>query len=292
MRRYKGDIMLLGASATGGTGFVFLKYLLEMDYNAFQIIAVRFLIATVLLYVVYFKQVRQITAEEWKNGTVLGVLLYLVFALLIVGLQYTTPSVNAFLSSLPAVIVPFILWCFFHKKPDRSCFMAAGMTFLGIVVLSDTSSLQGGLGMLLSFSSSVAFAFQMTFMDKFLRKGNALRLALVEHMTVLVLASVVVFAQQRQFPAVTLPALKYFLLLGVICTAVYFVLQSVGQQYTKPSSAAIILTTESVFASITAAVLYGERLSLREYVGCGIIFFAVILAESPKPSKIEAKKVS
>lgn len=289
MKTYKGDIMILAAAATGGTGFVFLKYLLEMQYSAFQIIAVRFLIATMLLCVVYCKHLRHITVQEWKNGSILGLFLFWVFALLILGLQYTTPSVNAFLGSLPAVIVPFILWGIFHKKPDNICFVAAILTMVGIAVLSDTNGLHGGLGMILSFGSSVAFAFQMTFMDKFLKQGDALHLALVEHIVVLVLSSIVVLKQYNiVFPAITLPALKYFLLLGILCTAVYFVLQSLGQKYTKPSSAAILLTTESVFASIFAAILYGERLLLREYIGCGIIFFAVILAEKkPKISEIK-----
>lgn len=288
MRQYKGDIMILAAAAIGGTGFVFLKYLLEMQYNAFQIIVVRFLIATVLLCVVYHKQLKHITVQEWQNGSVLGIFLFGVFALLILGLQYTTPSVNAFLSSLPAVIVPFILWGIFHKRPDNICFVAAILTTVGIAVLSDTNGLQGGIGMILSFGASVAFAFQMTFMDKFLKQGDALHLALVEHIVVLLLSFIVVLIQNIAFPAITLSALKYFLLLGILCTAIYFVLQSVGQKYTKPSSAAILLTTESVFASIFAAILYGERLSLREYIGCSIIFFAVILAEKkPKTNSIK-----
>lgn len=292
MRQYKGDIMLIGASVVGGTGFVFLKYLLEMQYSAFQIIMVRFLIATILLCIVYHKQIKHITVQEWKHGTILGIFLFWVFALLILGLQYTTPSVNAFLGSLPAVIVPFILWGIFHKKPDNICFISAAFTMVGIAILSDTNGLHGGIGMLLSFGASVAFAFQMTFMDKFLKQGDALHLALVEHIVVLVLSFIVVLKQYNiAFPAITLSALKYFLLLGIVCTAIYFVLQSVGQKYTKPSNAAIILTTESVFASIFAAILYGERLSLREYTGCAIIFFAVVLAEK-KPKINEAKNNS
>ncbi len=279
MKKYKGDSMLLLAAIIGGTGFVFMKYLLEWQFTAFQIITIRFLIATLLLCMIYCKEVTKITKQEWKDGGILGIFLFLLFALLTVGLQYTTPSINAFLTSLSAVIVPFLLWGIFHIRPDKTCFLAIALTVIGVALLSGTSHMEGNIGMILSLGASVAFAFQMVWMDRFLQKDNALHLALVEHMVVLLCAFMVTLLQNVPLPPITLSALYYFFILGAFCTATYFVLQSLGQKITKPFNAALILTSESVFASITAAILYGERLSFREYIGCATIFFAVLLAE-------------
>ena len=275
MKKYKGDSMLLLAAIIGGTGFVFMKYLLEWQFTAFQIITIRFLIATLLLCMIYCKEVTKITKQEWKDGGILGIFLFLLFALLTVGLQYTTPSINAFLTSLSAVIVPFLLWGIFHIRPDKTCFLAIALTVIGVALLSGTSHMEGNIGMILSLGASVAFAFQMVWMDRFLQKDNALHLALVEHMVVLLCAFMVTLLQNVPLPPITLSALYYFFILGAFCTATYFVLQSLGQKITKPFNAALILTSESVFASITAAILYGERLSFREYIGCAKIFFAV-----------------
>lgn len=189
------------------------------------------------------------------------------------------PSINAFLTSLSAVIVPFLLWGIFHIRPDKTCFLAIALTVIGVALLSGTSHMEGNIGMILSLGASVAFAFQMVWMDRFLQKDNALHLALVEHMVVLLCAFMVTLLQNVPLPPITLSALYYFFILGAFCTATYFVLQSLGQKITKPFNAALILTSESVFASITAAILYGERLSFREYIGCATIFFAVLLAE-------------
>lgn len=284
MKKYKGDIMLLFAAIIGGTGFVFMKYLLEWQFTAFHIITIRFLIATVLLWILYCKEVTKITKQEWKDGGILGIFLFLLFALATVGLQYTTPSINAFLTSLSAVIVPFLLWGIFHIRPDKTCFLAIALTIIGVAFLSGTEDhMEGNIGMILPLGASVAFAFQMVYMDRFLQKDNALHLALVEHMVVLLFAFIATLIQNVSLPPISLSAFYYFFLLGAFCTATYFVLQSLGQKMTKPFHAALILTSESVFTSISSAILYGERLSFKEYVGCTMIFFAVVLAEK-KPN--------
>ena len=95
----------------------------------------------------------------------------------------------------------------------------------------------------------------------------------------LLLALAVAAVQNRPLPSITLHGAVHFIVLGVFCTAIYFVFQSVGQQYTKASKAAILLTTEAVFAALAGAVLYGERLPIRGYIGCVLIFCALLLTE-------------
>ncbi len=285
-KEQKGDLFLLLAAMIGGLGFISMKYLLEWEFTPFQIIVGRFFTATMVLYAFYLKELKKITKDEWKAGSILGFFLFLLFALMTIGLQYTTPSVNAFLSTLTAVIVPFILWGIFHKRPNGICFITAGMTLVGVTLLSVTGDIKGGFGALLSFGASVAFAFQMALIGKFLQRGDALHLALVEHLIVLILALFVAVLQRQPLPDMMLPAIGHFFLLGIFCTGVYFVLQSVGQKYTTASKAAILLTTEAVFASLAAAVFYGERLPLRGYIGCIIIFFAVVLTEIEPKQKI------
>ena len=112
---------------------------------------------------------------------------------------------------------------------------------------------------------------------------------------VAVLAFFISLIMGGDVPPLSLGAVGNFLNAGILCTGVYFVLQSVGQRYTSASKTALIITTESIFAAVISAVLYGERLTLRGYVGCILIFGAVLLAEAPlgrkkavdSPGKIE-----
>lgn len=269
---------MLLAAAIGGIGFVSMKYLLDGGFTSVQIIAGRFLVAVVCMNLFYWKECKKISHGEWKAGGILGGLLFLLFILMTIGLKYTTPSINAFLTNTPAVMVPFISWFLLHKRPDKFSFLGAGLTFFGVALLSVAEDLSIHMGAILSLGAAFAFALQMAVMGEYVQKYNPIRLALVENMTVFLLAGLVAMFGEP-FPMISKGAVVNFLILGVFCTAIYFALQSVGQQDTTASKTAIIITSESVFAALVAAVVYGERLTARGYFGCMIIFLSIILAE-------------
>ena len=254
----KGDWLLLLAAAIGGGGFISLKYLLDWGYSPYHIIFGRFLVAACGMGLFYFRQIPQITKREWKAGGVLGAMLAAMFLLLTMGLQYTTPSVNAFLSNIPAVIVPFLCWGIFRKRPDRNCFIAAGMTGVGVAMLSLTADFRIDLGAALSLGAAVAFSLQMAFLGNLTEDCDAIHIALAENIAVLAIAAAVVLLAGKAIPPLTLPAAGNFIFLGAFCTALYFILQSVGQRITPPSKAAVIITSESIFAAIISALVYGE----------------------------------
>lgn len=283
--RNKGDWMLLLAAIIGGGGFIGVKYLLDWGYNPYQVMFGRFFVAMVCMSLVYWRQFSKITKKEWKWGSILGLLLAATFLLLTLGLQYTTPSVNAFLSNTQAVLVPFICWVAFRRKPVPSCFLAAGLTVFGVALLSVTKDFTVNIGAVLSFSASIAFSTQMALMSKVMEDCDGISIALVENLAVTVVACVCFVVTGVSMPPLTPGAIGSFFYIGVLCTALYFVLQSVGQKYTSANRTAIIITSESIFAAIISAILYGERMGWRGYAGCAIIFIAVLLAEKPMLQK-------
>ena len=115
-----------------------------------------------------------------------------------------------------------------------------------------------------------------------LTKGcDSVHIAIVENLSTLAVMTVILMFTGWDMPPLTLPAFGNFFYAGAFCTALYFVLQSIGQQSTAPNKAAIIITTESIFAAVFSAILYGERMHFRGYLGCAVIFAAMALAEKP-----------
>lgn len=277
----KGDWLLLLAAFIGGGGFISLKYLLDWGYTPYQVIFGRFLMASLCMALVYHKRFPEITKREWQVGGILGALLAAMFVLMTVGLKYTTPSVNAFLTNIPAVIVPFICWGVFKQKPSKNCFIAAGITLIGVSMLSLTADFRMDLGAVLSLAAAFAFSLQMAFLGNLTDGCDSVHIALTENIATLAVMAVLMCFMGWDMPALTIPAFGNFFFLGAFCTAAYFALQSVGQQMTSPNKAAIIITSESIFAAIFSVLLYGERMSLRGYLGCAIIFAAMALAEQP-----------
>lgn len=78
----------------------------------FQIMAGRFFLAALLMGAAGFPRVKKITRQEWRAGTGMGIFLFAAFAFQTVGLRYTTPSKNAFLTAANVVFVPFIAFLF------------------------------------------------------------------------------------------------------------------------------------------------------------------------------------
>ena len=177
--KHKGDLLLFLAAFIGGSGFISSKYLLDWGYTPYQVIFGRFLVAALCLGIFYWKAWKSITKSEWKVGSILGLLLAATFLLLTLGLQYTTPSVNAFLCNTQAVVVPFICWFAFRQKPAVSVILAAVVTVIGVAMLSVTDGLRLDLGAVLSFAASIAFSLQMALMGRMIAACDSVHICLL-----------------------------------------------------------------------------------------------------------------
>ena len=75
----------------------------------------------------------------------------------------------------------------------------------------------------------------------------------------------------------------WFTISSIFCTAVALLLQNIGQKYTKPAQASIILSLESVFGVIFSVMLYHEEINIKLMIGFLFIFIAILISEI-KPS--------
>src|SRR5690625_4572570 len=105
MRKYIGEIGLIIVAIIWGSGFTATAMTLKA-YTPYQSMAVRFLIGAIFLAIIFHKQLKAIQQSTLIKGVILGVILYIAFALQTVGLSYTTPSKNAFLTAVNVIAVP------------------------------------------------------------------------------------------------------------------------------------------------------------------------------------------
>ena len=279
-----------------GGGFVASDMALE-SMKPFQIMMVRFLLASVLMGLVSLGQRNR--KEEVVNrtgaikaGILMGVALFIGFSLQIIALQYTTPSKNAFLTALNVVIVPFIAFVILKKKIGAKGIIGAILSVIGVALLSLNGNLTLCLGDALTLICAIGFAFQIFFTSEFVKKYPASVLNMVQMITAFILSAVsmVVFGE-TDFQVTTQGWLSV-LYLGVISTTLCYLLQTACQKYVDETKAAIVLSMESVFGTIFSIIILHEIITPRMVIGCVIILAAVIISNlSDKKGEISNEEI-
>ena len=263
----------------------------------FQIMMVRFLLASVLMGVI--SRVQRKSEEKLKDragvikaGVLMGVTLFMGFAFQIIGLQYTTPSKNAFLTALNVVIVPFIAFVILKKKIGAKGIIGAVMSVLGVALLSLNGSFTVSLGDGLTLFCAVGFAFQIFFTSEFVKKYPASVLNTVQMFTAFVLSAISLMIFGENDFQVTTQGWLSALYLGVVSTTICYLLQTACQKYIDETKAAIILSMESVFGTIFSILILHEVVTVRMVIGCAVILAAVIISNMSETSeKIEDKEI-
>ncbi|GLC90367.1 DMT family transporter [Lysinibacillus piscis] len=279
MRKYIGELGLTIVAIIWGSGFVASAVSLE-HYTPYQILAIRFLIGVILLSIIFFKRIKQIKKSTIIKGAVIGIFLYLAFALQTVGLVYTTPSKNAFLTAVNVVIVPFIALLIFKRKIDKFELFGAILAITGIGVLS--LKLSGGVnfGDFLTLLCAVGFAFHIFCTAQFVKDEDPVLLTVVQMMTASILGLIVILFKGEMNFTVNFEGGSAVLYLGVFSTTIAFLLQTVAQKFTTETNAAIILSTEAFWGMIFSVIILSEVLTVKMIIGAVLILVAIIVSET------------
>lgn len=296
MKKWLAIGALILVTVIWGGGFVASDMALE-SMKPFQIMMVRFLLASVLMGVISWGQRKgeeklKDRSGAIKAGVLMGVTLFMGFAFQIIGLQYTTPSKNAFLTALNVVIVPFIAFVILKKKIGAKGIIGAVMSVLGVGLLSLNGNFTVSLGDGLTLLCAVGFAFQIFFTSEFVKKYPASVLNMVQMFTAFVLSAIsLVIFWENDFQVTTQGWLSV-LYLGVVSTTICYLLQTACQKYIDETKAAIILSMESVFGTIFSILILHEVVTVRMVIGCAVILAAVIISNMSETSeKTEDKEI-
>ncbi|MBB6632282.1 DMT family transporter [Clostridium algidicarnis] len=279
MKNKKADLSLALVAIIWGTGFVASKVALDANLAPFQIMTYRFFISSVAMVILFWKEFKKIKLPVLKSGSLIGFFLFIAFAFQTIGLQYTTPSKNAFITATNVVIVPFLYWIIAKKSPDKYSLFGALLTVIGISFLTLDGSFTINFGDFLTLICAFGFAMHITAISYYAEKYNPIQLTTIQ-MIVAFLFSLVSQLMTKNSTPITKNGGLAILYLGIISTTIAFLIQNIAQKYTSATKTAIILSTEAVFGTLASVILLGEKLSLKMLMGCGIIFLAIIITET------------
>ena len=292
MKKYIGEIGLFFTSIVWGTGFVGTKLSLDGGLTPLQLITIRFLIASILINIIFYKQIKaNINKDAIKCGAIMGVFLFIAFVVQTIGLVYTTPSKNAFLTAVNVVIVPFIVFFAYRQKLDKIGVISSLLTLIGIGVLSLESDLSVNIGDFLTLICAFGYALHIFFTSEFTKKHNPIVLTGVQFTVTFVLSLIVQVLLGEGNLNSNSTGYVGALYLGVFSTTLAFLLQTICQKKVDGTKTAIILSTEAVFGTLFSIIFLHELITIRMIIGSIIIFISIIMAET-KLSFLKAKKLN
>src|SRR5690625_3150606 len=278
MRKYIGELGLTFVAIIWGSGFAATAMALKA-YTPYQSMAARFLIGAVLLVILFRRQLKHIQRSTLLKGVLLGAILYVAFALQTVGLSYTTPSKNAFLTAVNVIAVPIICYVLFRQRLDRFEVIGAVLTIIGIALLSVDFSGVINIGDVLSLLCAFAFAFHIIYTGKFVKTEKPVPLTMIQFATAAIIGFIVIVVRgEAQFSIETVSFLS-LIYLGVFSTGIAFFLQTFAQQFVSETKAAIILSTEAVWGMFFSIIIIQEIVTLKMAFGAAIIIVAILVTE-------------
>lgn len=261
---------------------------------------IRNLIATlVVLFMVFVRDkigigVKPANKEEkktlWKTGILCGLALFVASNLQQVGINMGTPVGKAgFLTATYILLIPIV--GLFMKKPcGWNVFVGAVLMLVGLYLLCIKEEFKIGFTDGLILLCAVCFTVQIMLIDTMVKSQDPVRVACIEFFTTGVLSMPFAFVFDMKgiggivaWSACLSSKEAWISLMfaAVFSSGVAYTFQMVGQQGVNPTLASMLMSMESMFSVFAGWVLLGEVLTVKELIGCGIMFSAIILAQLP-----------
>ena len=283
----KGIILLLITALVWGVSFVAQSVgseaLEPFAYNGIRTVMGSVVLAIYIVISELIKKhsLRQIASRKLLiHGTILG--LVFTFASNFQQFAFNDSSAGkiAFITALYMFFVP-VISIFLKKRIHPATWICVLAAIVGLYLLSvkggDFSSINKGD--VLALICAFFFAIHILLIDRFAAEDDGIKLSCIQFAVAGIITVILMFI----FEHPTLPDIRHaaipLLYSGIMSCGVAYTLQIVGQKYTNPVTASLLMCLESVFAVLSAALIIKEIPTLREGIGCAVIFIAIIVSQ-------------
>ncbi len=286
-KNLKGSLILLLTAIIWGTSFVSQKLGMN-SVGPLTFIGLRTLLGSVVLLPFIFvadrgKEQKMSFKNKTllKGGLVCGIFLCIASSLQTFGMVYIDAGKSGFLTSLYMIFVP-IVGIFLGKGIKGQTIISVLLALFGMYLLcmqeGFTSISKGDILVLLC---AVVFAFHILAIDNYSPKVDPVKLSCLQFAVAGIIATIGMFIFEKPPLDAVLKSLGPIMYSGIMSCGIAYTLQVVGQKYAEPTVASIIMSLESVFAALSGLLFLNEMMTLREFLGCAVVFAAVIYIQLP-----------
>ena len=293
-RQLIGSLILTLTAIIWGTAFAFQRSGVDA-ITPITFTASRMTLSAVAVGLVALLQRKKISVDIEKRktertNTIAGGLscgFFLASASILqqMGIVYTSAGKAGFITALYVLIVPVISIIFFRKRYSFIVWIAVAMGVAGMYLLCMTESFRLNHGDTLIFFCALLFSGHILCCGHFGSKGDPIQISAIQLVVTASVSWILAFLTEKPSLQSIVDAIVPILYCGIMSGGVGYTLQVVGQKFTDPTVASLLMSLESVFAAIAGAVILKERMTVRELLGCIIMFIAIIIVQIPMPGK-------
>lgn len=204
------------------------------------------------------------------------------------GIAETSAGKTGFITALYIVIVP-ILGLFLKKKVPISVWVSVMIAVAGLYCLCVKADFTIAPSDFLVFLCAIVYSLHILVIDHFTQKVDGVALSCGQFFVAMVWSAIGMVIFEHPSMAAIMQCIWPILYVGVFSSGVAYTLQILAQKDSNPTVVSLLLSLESVFATLAGAVLLHEQMSGREYAGCVLMLVAVVLAQIPMPLKKKEK---
>lgn len=272
----KATLWLVLTTLFWGGSFVFNKIGFR-EIPPVTFLFFRFSLATLIMGLLCLPRLRRFNWLTLRTGMIVGLALAATNLSFVLGVSGTSISRAGFLNNLFVLLIPMLCFLFWRERLDRWTLAGLLLAFGGLWELARGGAEGFSRGDLLSTLCALFIALHIISVSKLLRDEDIYLVSLVQFATVTAVGGVLFLilpAQPFVISAVSGGSLAYC---AIFPTVICFTLQNTYQRYTTPTKAGLIYTLDPVWSMMGGMLLLGERLTSREWIGCGLIFAAVVV---------------
>lgn len=268
---------LLAMTAVWGSTFVLIKDVVARMPVA-DFLAVRFAVAALAMLVLFPRQVGRLGRAQVLRGLLLGAIYGAGQLLQTWGLSLIAPSVSGFVTGMYVVFTPILATVLLRQRMAGAVWLAVGMATAGLALLS-LNGLSVDPGVWLTLASAALYALHIVALGQWSRADDAFGLSAVQ----MVAIAAVCLLATAPHGGPTLPpdraAWYGVLYMALIAGAGAMLMQTWAQAHLPAARAAIVMTTEPVFAAAFAVALGSDALTWRMLAGGALVLAAMYLVE-------------
>ncbi|WP_313070533.1 DMT family transporter [Lacrimispora sp.] len=278
MNSRKAEFLMGTVSLAWGSSYLLMKVGLD-GISPFNLIALRFGIAFICMALVFLPRFRNLTAAVLWKGILMGILLFLLFAGLVIGVNHTTASTAGFLASTTVIIVPILESILKRRFPNRTIVISILLAIVGLFLLTvkDTFGLDKGAAYCLF--AALFYAIYIIVLDRIAKKEDTLLISIIQLGVASFLGTIFMLCLEKPSLPQTAEQWGAILGLGLICSAYGFVIQPIAQRYTSSEKIGLIFSLEPVFSAILSFIFLHEILDIKGYIGAVLIFSGVVFSQ-------------